>query len=489
MASCVEVEGDAPLAPASPRGRKGPGLFTPRPLQSARDLPLAPYYRLLRRVAHLGVRAGTAVEDIVVAHPVSGVEDVIVASPEVAIRCCSSDQQVASLAATQLVFAQPTVEDVGSLSSLEGIVAAASLNHVGTSAPADNVVSRGAGEDVSARGAAQGTDGLSGTSPVGLGGEPAPRKTPDEHTLGNSHHALTLLHRGRRSGFARRRKGGWRWHRVDIRSRWVLFGTGAGAGEDDLRAIRGPRRAHIVARIVGEVGVSATIAVDRPDLPWLATPAHLALLHEHDLRPVWGPIWCLIVSVEPVPGQDLFVLAVRVHRDDLPPAVPDPGKSNLRTVGGPVGAALALVGLGEVDGIVGGRIRVYHEDVWLLEDDAALYLPHEGELSTRWRPRRLVIAAVGSVGEVGLVCAVGVHDVDVPESDAVFVKVARPRERDLGTVGRPGRLTFVGIGCVGEVGLVGAVGVHHPDVIAGVLLIAVFTGFGTLLDVDDLALR
>src|SRR5215216_1281831 len=482
MASCVEVEGDAPLAPASPRGRKGAGLFTPRPLQSARDLPLAPYYRLLRRVAHLGVRAGTAVEDIVAAHPVSGVEDVIVVPPEVAICSTSSDQRVASLAATQLVLAQATVEDVGSPGSLEGVVAAAPLNHVGTSAPADNVVSRGAGEDVSSRGASQGTSGLSGTSPVGLGGEPAPRKTPDEHTLGHSHHALTLLHRGRRSGFARRRKGGWRWHRVDIRPRWVLIGTGAGAGEDDLRAIRGPRRAHIVARIVGEVGVSATIAVDRPDLPWLATAAHLALLHKHDLRPVWGPIWCLIVSVEPVPGQDLLVLAVRVHRNDLPPAIPDPGESNLCTVRRPGGVVLALVGLGEVDGIVfGGRIGVHHEDVWLLEEDAALYHPHEGELSTRWRPRRLVIAAVGSVGEVGPVGAVGVHDVDVPESDAVFVKVARPRERDLGTVGRPGRLTFVGIGCVGEVGLVGAVGVHHPDVIAGVLLIAVFTGFGTLL--------
>src|SRR5215207_10635925 len=116
--------------------------------------------------------------------------------------------------------------------------------------------------------------------------------------------------------------------------------------------------------MVGEVGVSATIAVDRPDLPWLATPAHLALLHEHDLRPVWGPIWCLIVSVEPVPGQDLFVLAVRVHRDDLPPAVPDPGESNLRTVWRPVGAALALVGLGEVARVL--SVCVHHEDVWLL---------------------------------------------------------------------------------------------------------------------------
>src|SRR5215207_10343807 len=227
MASCVEVEGDAPLAPASPRGRKGPGLFTPRPLQSARDLPLAPYYRLLRRVAHLGVRAGTAVEDIVAAHPVSGVEDVIVVPPEVAICSTSSDQRVASLAATQLVLAQATVEDVGSPGSLEGVVAAASLYHVGTSAPADNVVSRGAGEDVSARGAAQGTDGLNRPSPVGLG---SPRKTPDERALGNSHHAFTLLHRGRRGALARRRrKGSWRWHGVDIRPSWVLFGTGAGA--------------------------------------------------------------------------------------------------------------------------------------------------------------------------------------------------------------------------------------------------------------------
>jgi hypothetical protein len=227
--------------------------------------------------------------------------------------------------------------------------------------------------------------------------------------------------------------------------------------------------------MVGEVGVSATVAVYRPDLPWLATSTYLALLHEHDLRPVWGPVWSLIVSVGPIVGQELLVLAVRVHREDLPPGVlpdvPDPGKSNLRTVWvrwRPVGVELARVGLGEVDGIVvGGRIGVHHEDVWLLKEDAALYPPHEGELSTRWRPRRLVIEEVGCVGEVGSVGAVGVHDVDIPESDAIFVRPgAWPRECDLGSVGRPGRLALVGVGGVGEVGLVCAVSVHHPDVIA-----------------------
>src|SRR5215203_6286809 len=111
-----------------------------------------------------------------------------------------------------------------------------------------------------------------------------------------------------RGGLAsRRRKGCRRCHHVDVRSKWVLFGGVAGACEGDLRAIRRPRRAHVVARMVGEVGVSAAIAVYRPDLPRLATPPNLALLLEHDLRPVWGPIWSLIVSVEPVPGQVRFV--------------------------------------------------------------------------------------------------------------------------------------------------------------------------------------
>src|ERR687898_657900 len=91
-----------------------------------------------------------------------------------------------------------------------------------------------------------------------------------------------------RGGLAsrRRRKGCWRCHHVNVCPKGLLFGGVAGACEGDLRAIRGPRRAHVVARMVGEVGVSAAIAVYRPDLPWLATAAHLALLLEHYLRPV-----------------------------------------------------------------------------------------------------------------------------------------------------------------------------------------------------------
>src|SRR5215213_9696852 len=232
-----------------------------------------------------------------------------------------------------------------------------------------------------------------------------------------------------RCGCARRRESGWRCHRVDVRSKGVLYSGVAVACEGDLGAVRRPRRAHVVARIVGEVSVSATVAVYRPDLPWFATAAHLALLHEHHLRAVRGPIRRSVIALEAVPGQDRLVLAVWVHRNDLRPLVPNPGERYLGAIRRPGGVALACVCVGEVDRVVCSGIGVHHENVWLLGEDLARDLPHEDDLGARWRPRGLVFVEVVGVrgirrfGEVGLVRAVGVHYPDVSKV-SYFVLVA-----------------------------------------------------------------
>src|SRR5687768_13876266 len=202
-----------------------------------------------------------------------------------------------------------------------------------------------------------------------------------------------------RGGFARRRKGSGCGHRVDVRPKRLLLGGVAVACEDNLSAVRGPRRAHIVARMVGEVGVSATVAVHCPDLPWLATASHLTLLHEHDLRAVRGPIRRSVIPLEAIAAQGGLVLAIWVHRDDLKSLVSDTRERYLGAIGRPGGVDLACVCVGAVGRVVGGGgIGVHHEDVWLLEDDLSWYLPHEGELSTRWRPRGLVFVEVVGVG-------------------------------------------------------------------------------------------
>jgi integrase len=61
-----------------------------------------------------------------------------------------------------------------------------------------------------------------------------------------------------------RGKGGGCGHRVDIRSEGLLYGGVAVARERDLRAVRRPGRPHVVARMIGEVGVAATVAVHPP---------------------------------------------------------------------------------------------------------------------------------------------------------------------------------------------------------------------------------
>src|SRR5918994_6890914 len=126
-----------------------------------------------------------------------------------------------------------------------------------------------------------------------------------------------------RGGFARRGKGGGRRHRVDVAL--AALEAWEGAGEGDLKAIRRPGRARmlrnltiLLAQIVGcQVSVSATVAVHPPDLPCIATDP-LALLHEHDLGAVRGPVRRIVECVELVSSQNHFILAVRVHREDLP---------------------------------------------------------------------------------------------------------------------------------------------------------------------------